>query len=167
MFLIVLDNIVYYIFYLQQILLTSNNTGIWWSVIGSYEEQNKLKGLNPAINIIEHNWLNDHQGNAYMRLDWLHRCHLIIKRWHLEWHVDEDILWNFLMQPIPLFQMPAYAFSDPSYLVIFSYFLVREIASHNLTWANHHVKHLVKFHLLTHSYFSFLLFFYTSKTCQA
>ena len=84
MFLIVLDNIVYYIFYLQQILLTSNNTGIWWSVIGSYEEQNKLKGLNPAINIIEHNWLNDHQGNAYMRLDWLHRCHLIIKRWHLE-----------------------------------------------------------------------------------
>ena len=38
MFLIVLDNIVYYIFYLQQILLTSNNTGIWWSVIESYEE---------------------------------------------------------------------------------------------------------------------------------
>ena len=40
----------------------------------------------------------------------------------------------FLVQPIPLFQMPAYAFSDSvSYLVIFSYFLAREIAPHNLT----------------------------------
>ena len=47
----------------------------------------------------------------------------------------------FLVQPIPLFQMPAYAFSDSlSYLVIFSYFLAWEIAPLNLTWANQHVK---------------------------
>ena len=40
----------------------------------------------------------------------------------------------FLVQPIPLFQMPAYAFPDSlSYLAIFSYFLAREIALHNLT----------------------------------
>ena len=54
----------------------------------------------------------------------------------------------FLVQPIPLFQMPVYAFSDSlSYLVIFSYFLAREIAPHNLTWVNQHVK--LKFEKLT------------------
>ena len=43
----------------------------------------------------------------------------------------------FLVQPIPLLQMPAYAFSDSlSYLVIFSYLLAREIAPYNLTLAN-------------------------------
>ena len=46
--------------------------------------QNKLEGINPVMNIIEHNWLNDHQGDAYMWLDWLHGCHLIIKRWYLK-----------------------------------------------------------------------------------
>ena len=51
---------------------------------GLMKTQNKLEGINPVINIIEHNWLYDHQGNAYMWLDWLHRCHLIIKRLHLE-----------------------------------------------------------------------------------
>ena len=53
-----------------------------------------------------------------------------------------------LVQPIPLFQMPAYAFPDSlSYLAIFSYFLAREIAPHNLTWANQRVK--LKFEKLT------------------
>ena len=51
---------------------------------GLMKNQKKLEGINPVINIIEHNWLNDHQGNGYMWLDWLHRCHLIIKRLHLE-----------------------------------------------------------------------------------
>ena len=50
---------------------------------GLMKDQNKLEGINPVINIIAHNWLNDHQGNAYIWLDWLHRCHLIIKRWKL------------------------------------------------------------------------------------
>ena len=54
----------------------------------------------------------------------------------------------FLVQPIPLFQMPAYAFPDSlSYLAIFSYFLAREIVPHNLTWANQRVK--LKFEKLT------------------
>ena len=31
------------------------------------KNQNKSEGIYPVINIIEHNWLNDHQGNA----DWI------------------------------------------------------------------------------------------------
>ena len=59
----------------------------------------------------------------------------------------------FLVQPIPLIQMPAYAFSDSvSYLVIFSHFLAREIAPHNLTWANQHVKHHVNWHHASSSF---------------
>ena len=51
---------------------------------GLMKTQNKLEGVKPVIKIFEHNWLNDHQGDAYMWLDWLHRCHLIIKRWYLK-----------------------------------------------------------------------------------
>ena len=36
----------------QQILLTSCNTGIWSSVM---ENQYKQEGINPRINVIEHN----------------------------------------------------------------------------------------------------------------
>ena len=53
---------------------------------------------------------------------------------HFHWHVDEDIHWNFLIQPIPLFQMPAYVclfrliiiscyYFLFSFLLIFLYFL--------------------------------------------
>ena len=83
LFLIIRNNIVYYTF-----LFTANSfdiqqhwnlvkcCGVLWRI--------RISWNNPTINIIEHNWLNDHQRNAYMWLDWLRRCHLIIKRWHLE-----------------------------------------------------------------------------------
>ena len=84
LFLITLNNIVLYFFVYSKFFwhpTTLESGEVLW---GLMKNQNKLEGINPMINIIEHNWLNDHQRNAYMWLDWLCRCHLIIKQWHLE-----------------------------------------------------------------------------------
>ena len=69
---------------------------------------------------------------------------------HFHWHVDEDIHWNFLIQPIPLFQMPAYVCLF-RLIIISCYFSLLfgkgncPPPPHNLTPANHHVKHSFSF----------------------